>query len=191
MVDLPPSFTGPVTWRDGQSGRVRPTTLDDAADLWNLERQVIADGRGVVMDACDLPSPDVYRGRMLEGLSGRGAWFVAEASGQLCGQARLSRHKAARIAHVGWISVEVHPNAQGIGVGRALCEALIAASDALGVLRLELYVRADNHRAIALYQALGFTAEGLRQGFVRLADGALIDDWCLVRFAAGFNPAAR
>lgn len=180
-----------LTWRDGQEGRVRRATLDDAADLWNLERQVIADGRGVVMDPGDLPSPDAYRGRMLDGLSGRGVWLVAEAAGQLCGQARLSRHRAARIAHVGWMSVEVHPNAQGIGVGRALCQALISASDALGVLRLELYVRADNARAIALYLSLGFAMEGLRRGFVRLADGSFVDDWCMVRFAAGFSPPAR
>ena len=43
-------------------------------------------------------------------------------------------------------------------------------------MRVELYTRADNARAIALYHALGFTTEGVRRRFVRRDDGTLIDD---------------
>jgi ribosomal protein S18 acetylase RimI-like enzyme len=53
-----------------------------------------------------------------------------------------------------------------------------------GVSRLDLSVRADNSRAIRLYERAGFTREFTRKGFVRLPDGTLIDDHGYVKFLA-------
>ena len=44
------------------------------------------------------------------------------------------------------------------------------------MLRVELGVRADNLRAVALYRSLGFVEEGVRRDFVRLGDGSFVDD---------------
>ena len=49
---------------------------------------------------------------------------------------------------------------RGLGIGRALMAATINAALACGITRIELTVRADNTRAIALYESLGFVAEG-------------------------------
>lgn len=159
---------------------VRHAALSDAPALHALETAVIADGRGVVMRPSDLPGPDVYEGRMLGRLSDRGAWLVAVEDGQLVGQGAWRRFGPSLLDHVAVLSVEVHPAAQGRGVGRALCDALIRGAWADGIERLELYVRADNPRAIGLYRSLGFTREGVRARFVRLPDGSSVDDWIMV-----------
>jgi len=86
------------------------------------------------------------------------------------------------LRHVAVLGIGVHPEAQGRGLGRALLTHLLAWArdhrdpDGDRVIRVELYTRADNHRALALYRALGFELEGTRRAFVRRDDGALVDD---------------
>ena len=53
----------------------------------------------------------------------------------------------------------------------------ISWSRKVGVERLELSVRADNPRAIGLYEACGFVRESCRPRFVKLPDGAYVDDF--------------
>ncbi|MBN8645547.1 MAG: GNAT family N-acetyltransferase, partial [Planctomycetes bacterium] len=80
------------------------------------------------------------------------------------------------VAH---LSVGVHPEFQGLGVGRALMEAIIAwaeTGEGRGVTRLDLDVFAVNHRAVGLYRSLGFEIEGTRRDFVRFEDGTFSDD---------------
>ena len=62
-------------------------------------------------------------------------------------------------------------DAQGHGVGRAALNALIShARDVRGLRKISLRVRADNHRAIRCYLAMGFEQCGLlRQHY--LIDG--------------------
>lgn len=99
----------------------------------------------------------------------------------IAGDATLQGIPVDYCAHVGILALGVHPDHQGIGLGRALMEALIAQAATLGMTRLELYVRGDNHRARALYASLGFVEEGVRRRFVRLPDGTHVDDHIMAR----------
>jgi putative acetyltransferase len=69
------------------------------------------------------------------------------------------------------LTVAVHPDWQGRGVGRALFEALFAAARAQKVERIELMAREGNVGALRLYEALGFKVDGRFEGRVRLPDG--------------------
>jgi ribosomal-protein-alanine N-acetyltransferase len=64
-------------------------------------------------------------------------------------------------------SVVVEAAARRRGVGRALCEAVIAWCREQGAAGLELEVRAGSDGAVALYAGLGFTAVGRREGYYR------------------------
>jgi [ribosomal protein S18]-alanine N-acetyltransferase len=64
-------------------------------------------------------------------------------------------------------SVVVEAAARRRGVGRALCEAVIAWCREQGAAELELEVRAGSDGAVALYAGLGFTAVGRREGYYR------------------------
>jgi len=59
-------------------------------------------------------------------------------------------------------SVAVSPENRGQGIGRALFNAVADWARAGGAVRLELEVRASNHRAIKLYENAGLRREGLR-----------------------------
>ncbi|HEX6148856.1 mycothiol synthase [Nocardioides sp.] len=53
--------------------------------------------------------------------------------------------------------VGIDPNAQGLGLGRALTRAGLSHLAGRGVSEVELYVESDNLPAIGLYRGLGFT----------------------------------
>ncbi|MDE3105829.1 MAG: GNAT family N-acetyltransferase [Acidobacteriota bacterium] len=81
------------------------------------------------------------------------------------------------------------------GVGRALCQAVLAWCRRQGADAVELEVRAGSQGAIALYRSLGFVAEGVRRGYYR----APVEDALLMRLtlrervpeeSSGTRPAA-
>ncbi|HJZ45085.1 MAG TPA: GNAT family N-acetyltransferase [Hyphomicrobiaceae bacterium] len=76
--------------------------------------------------------------------------------------------------HCGVLGVGLLPEYRGRGVGRRLMQSGLQAARDFGLSRVELSVRADNARAIALYARLGFVAEGRRRRAV-LVDGAYYD----------------
>ena len=63
------------------------------------------------------------------------------------------------------LSLGVAPAARRAGLGRALVTALLAQAADHGARRLFLEVAEDNHAALGLYGALGFTRVGRRPGY--------------------------
>lgn len=108
--------------------------------------------------------------------------LVAERGGEVVGSAGL--HPVGlhlRRRHVMMLGVSIAPAAQGQGVGTALMQALVDYADRWAqVLRLELDVFADNHRAIALYRKFGFVLEGTHRAYA-LRDGAYVDSLSMAR----------
>lgn len=172
--------------RDGRPCIVRQATLDDAAALYALERAIVRARMGVIKYEDELPGElAAYADRLRPRLTAPGGMaliLVAERDGAVVGEATLERIDFRMLRHVGVVSLGVHPASWGVGLGRALLEQLLGWArthrDADGgrVLRVELYTRADNARAMALYHSLGFATEGVRRRFLRRDDGTFIDD---------------
>lgn len=71
--------------------------------------------------------------------------------------------------HDAWLmDIWVHRVCRGAGFGRAVVEELLKQAHHHGAVRVGLMVDVDNHRAIALYKAMGFRiiAEELPSVFV-------------------------
>ena len=62
-------------------------------------------------------------------------------------------------------TLAVAPSAQGKGLGARLLQALLDEADRRRQRRVLLEVRADNDRAIALYERFGFRRSGVRRGY--------------------------
>ena len=72
-------------------------------------------------------------------------------------------------AHCGVLGMGLLPGFRGQGLGTRLITRTLHAARAFGLSRVELTVREDNRSAIALYEKVGFVAEGLQR------NGALVD----------------
>lgn len=86
--------------------------------------------------------------------------FVAEIDGAVVGWCDIIRRDRPVFHHCGFLGIGILAQYRGLGIGRALMSATIAAAFSRGMSRIELTVRADNDRAISLYRHFGFVTEG-------------------------------
>ncbi|MBB3285959.1 MULTISPECIES: GNAT family protein [Rhizobium] len=100
--------------------------------------------------------------------------LVALADGTVVGWCDISRHTFPSNAHAGKLGMGLIPAYRGQGLGRRLIEATLRAARDVGIERVELSVYADNNRAIALYEKVGFVREGLARKSFRI-DGRYKD----------------
>ena len=90
--------------------------------------------------------------------------IIAEWHGEMVGYLTFTGGNRARTRHVGEFGITVVRSIQGVGLGRRLLELLLEWARAGGIVRkINLLVRTDNARAIALYTDLGFTIEGTKR----------------------------
>ena len=98
------------------------------------------------------------------------------AGGEVLGWTALSSWSGREVyAGVCWESVYVAAAARGRGVGRALLEAMIPASEAAGVWTLIAGVQAENAASLALHESAGFRRVGVHERIARDAGGAWRD----------------
>ncbi len=86
-------------------------------------------------------------------------FLVAQEGGAVCGY--ISCHAVLDEGYIA--NVAVHPDCRRRGIARALIRTLLAQSDDLAFVTLE--VRAGNQPAIALYTGCGFVPVGTRKRF--------------------------
>ena len=87
--------------------------------------------------------------------------ILAEVDGAPAGSAgfgRVGKHDKTR--HRAEFGISVDRAYWGLGIGRALTEACIECAKAAGYAQLELEAVAENKRALALYESVGFAEYG-------------------------------
>jgi RimJ/RimL family protein N-acetyltransferase len=140
---------------------IRPITADDiegfhrAVDVVARERKYLA----------FLEAPPLANSRefVLENIAKGNPQFVAIADCDVVGWCDIVRQTRAIHAHAGVLGMGLLPPFRGQGHGRRLVEASLHASKLAGFSRVELTVHADNPRAIALYERVGFVREGIKR----------------------------
>jgi ribosomal protein S18 acetylase RimI-like enzyme len=90
-----------------------------------------------------------------------GPAFVALKVGEVIGWCDIRRQALPAFAHRGSVGMGVVAQWRGRGIGSRLLNAAIEDGFRRGLVRVELEVRADNARAIALYERIGFVREGI------------------------------
>jgi ribosomal-protein-alanine N-acetyltransferase len=140
--------------------RVRVAEAADLAEVVALERGIAEAPHWAEAEYAAMVNTD----RRVDGLIRR-CFFVAEVEGRLLGFSvgKVIGSGAGAVAELE--SVAVDGSVRRLGVGRALCEAVVAWCRGQGAEALELEVRAGSDGAIALYASLGFTATGRRAGY--------------------------
>ncbi len=90
--------------------------------------------------------------------------LVAEEGERVLGWAALSPVSARAVYRgVAEVSIYIAAAARGRGVGRALMDALVAASEAAGFWTLQASILAENAASLSLHQQAGFRILGRRE----------------------------
>lgn len=89
--------------------------------------------------------------------------LVAVADDRIVGYAMLLFRHGSRVARL--YSLARAPQAAGQGIGEALLAAMEREAAGRGAVEMRLEVRADNERAKALYERLGYAAFGSRADY--------------------------
>lgn len=108
---------------------------------------------------------------------------IAEHAGELVGFAvgKVVAVESGSVAELE--TVVVIRTARRMGVGKALCEEVIAWAREQGVVEIELEVRSANAPARALYRSLGFVEVGVRKSYYPSPP----DDAVLMNLCRGSN----
>ena len=99
--------------------------------------------------------------------------LLAKVNGEIIGTASLSR-KQNRMRHRAEFGISLKKAWWGCGAAAALAERILAFARETGVEQINLEVRSDNKRAIALYEKFGFCKLCTFPGFFKI-NGARID----------------
>lgn len=93
--------------------------------------------------------------------------LVLDVAGSVTGYGIMS--VAAGEAHL--LNLCVHPNAQRLGYGRRLLNALLLKGADAGADKVFLEVRPSNTVALRLYASVGFTQIGVRPAYYQAENG--------------------
>lgn len=105
----------------------------------------------------------------------RGVEIVAtDDRGRVVGELHAYTNGMRRFDHVlGSLTIAVHPDTQGQGIGRRLFQRLFEEiSSRPEFSRVELFTQESNTRGRRLYESLGFRQEGRFEQAIRRLDGA-------------------
>lgn len=106
--------------------------------------------------------------------------FVAEHEGELVGFLRARGDPLRRVRHTVFIVVALRQAYARQGIGTRLLEAVEVWARSRNLHRLYPTVMTHNHRAIALYQKMGFVIEGLHRDALYV-DGQYVDEYTIAK----------
>jgi len=158
-----------MSGRSDEAIAVEPMTEADADDVLRIYGEGIATG----VATFETQVPDWRR---WSATHRRECRFVARLDSRVVGWTALSSWSGRDVySGVTWESVYVAEGARGHGVGRALLEALIPASEAAGIWTLIAGVQAENAASLSVHEAVGFRRIGFHERIARDGSGTWRD----------------
>jgi RimJ/RimL family protein N-acetyltransferase len=169
-----------ITLKDGRTATITHVSEADAEEILayvhdiSYESDFLSFGPGEFELSLD------QQRAFIRGLAdaSNGIMLKATIAGQIVGSSSLKRSPRSRIHHAAELGLSVRRAFSGLGAGRALCEGAFAAARRVGITRVSLRVRADNPRAIHLYERLGFVHENRHVGAF-FVNGVFFDEFSM------------
>ena len=165
---------------------IRPATVSDAAGLATLHRGIYGEGRWFVGDGP--PTTETLRGRIRALSPTRSLYLVAVAEtgglstrDEVQGWLELHRLTPQKLAHVAVLTLAVGRPFRRQGLAGALLAHAYSWAREVGVLKVQLSVRARNAAAVSLYEREGFELEGRERNQV-FDDEGFEDNLLMAKF---------
>ena len=142
---------------------IRPATAADHAAVWNILSPIIQAGDTYALDV------DMTRGDALDYWFAHGKQvFVVERDGRVVGTYYIRPNQAGGGRHVGNCGYATAAAHMGQGVARRMCAHSLEQARLLGFQAMQFnFVVSTNHRAVQLWQAMGFAVVGRLPGAFR------------------------
>lgn len=172
-------MTQPNVSRSSLSLQVREARPSDASLINDYTRLIYAESEHLITKPNEFHMGTLRRRLWIARRSANAGHIclVAMHNGKLIGMLENWTDPRARIRHSTSFGMSVHPEFQRSGVGRDILSKFIDWVAAHKTLqRIELHVHSDNQAAIALYESIGFTVEGVRKAAVHYQNKGFVDD---------------
>lgn len=156
---------------------VTNATFDDCESITNLYSEVAAIEGGLARTADEIN--ESYVENFVSKAIETGIIIVARKDEKIIGEIHSYALGPKVFAHVlGELTIAVHPDFQGFGVGKAIFLELMrqVKLNRPDILRVELIARESNGRAINFYQKIGFEIEGKMANRIRSVVGGFEAD---------------
>lgn len=152
-----------VVLRNGKELIIRIAVKEDAKQIVDYINQVGGESDFLTFGQDEFTATVEEEEKFIESYQGvsNKLFIVAEIAGKIVSSLSFTGGMRPRIQHVGEFGITVLRDFWGQGIARAMVVYMIdwaKASDM--VKKINLRVRIDNHKAIKLYQSLGFQIQG-------------------------------
>lgn len=102
--------------------------------------------------------------------------LIALDDDRIVGHLQISIGTSPRFREMGDLFIYLHQDYQNLGLGAELMKEAIISGRERRLHRIELTVVADNHRAVHLYEKVGFRREGVKRENYLGEDGNYHDE---------------
>ena len=147
---------------------IRKATENDYDAVWEIFKQVISTGDTYVFDP-ETPKTDLAKHWFASYMH----TFVVEDNGEILGTYIIKPNQIDLGSHIANCSYMVHANAQGKGVGGAMCKHSLEFAKEQGFKAIQFNIVVNtNEVAVKLWQKYGFQIIGIiPKGFKHLELG--------------------
>ncbi|HVU57888.1 MAG TPA: N-acetyltransferase [Puia sp.] len=164
--------------KDGQKFIIRQPTAEDAQDIIDYSKILFA-STDQVLTTLEEYTVTVQQERNWIGNFNddpNSIILIARTQHRMTGLLFFVGGSKKKNAHTGELGLSVHPEFQGLGIGRQLIVSLIEWAEKNPTIeKIFLNVFATNQKAIHLYRDLGFKEEGRFIRGIKQSDGEYVD----------------
>jgi L-amino acid N-acyltransferase YncA len=158
-------MSGRSVERSGGMLSIVPASPDDWPEIRRIYLEGIRSGHATFETEGDVADAAAWFGTRIPDL----IFKAVSPSGRMLGWCALSPVSSRRVyAGVAEVSVYVTEDARGMGVGTALLQYLVSASEAAGLWTLQASIFPENDASIRMHRRCGFRVVGMRHRIGRL-----------------------
>lgn len=146
--------------------RVVPIAEEHVEAFWAVLDSVARERRYLTVQGA--PPPEEVRKFVANNIRKGHPHHVALVAGKVVGWCDAVPYWQSSRAHTAVLGLAVLAEFRGRGIGTALLRATLERARAVGLTRIELSVRENNERVVALYERFGFVREGIQRNAIRV-----------------------